>query len=102
MLNRLALTLAVSFALTLAVAPKVHAADAAKAAPAKKAAPEKKAEAKAPEKKTEAKVETARAEPPKAAAGECCKTCKNGKACGNTCIAKDRECAEPKGCACDP
>lgn len=31
----------------------------------------------------------------------CCKTCKKGKACGDTCIAKDDVCDKPKGCACN-
>jgi hypothetical protein len=31
----------------------------------------------------------------------CCKTCRKGKACGDTCIARDKDCTEPKGCACD-
>jgi len=31
----------------------------------------------------------------------CCKTCKKGKACGDSCIAKDDVCDKPKGCACD-
>ena len=31
----------------------------------------------------------------------CCKTCSKGKACGNSCIAKDKNCHQPPGCACD-
>ena len=31
----------------------------------------------------------------------CCKVCRKGKACGNTCIARDRNCTQPPGCACD-
>ncbi|MBN9078175.1 MAG: hypothetical protein BGN87_06160 [Rhizobiales bacterium 65-79] len=31
----------------------------------------------------------------------CCKVCHKGKACGNTCIARDRECHAGAGCACD-
>lgn len=31
----------------------------------------------------------------------CCKVCKAGKACGNSCIAKDKKCHQPPGCACD-
>jgi hypothetical protein len=30
----------------------------------------------------------------------CCKVCKKGKPCGDTCIAKSKECHEPPGCAC--
>lgn len=32
---------------------------------------------------------------------ECCKVCKKGKACGNSCIAADKRCSQPKGCACN-
>jgi len=35
------------------------------------------------------------------AAGTCCKTCKAGKACGNSCIAVDKICHQPPGCACN-
>ncbi len=31
----------------------------------------------------------------------CCKTCKAGKACGDSCIARDKTCHKGKGCACD-
>ena len=31
----------------------------------------------------------------------CCKVCKKGKACGNSCIKKTYNCSKPKGCACD-
>jgi hypothetical protein len=31
----------------------------------------------------------------------CCKICKKGKACGDSCIARDKECHQPPGCACD-
>lgn len=31
----------------------------------------------------------------------CCKTCKAGKACGDSCIARDKACKKGKGCACD-
>jgi hypothetical protein len=31
----------------------------------------------------------------------CCRTCRKGKACGNTCVAVDRRCESPPGCACD-
>ncbi|AKH42603.1 hypothetical protein FHS61_000373 [Altererythrobacter atlanticus] len=34
-------------------------------------------------------------------ANACCKICKKGKACGDTCIARDRNCTKGKGCACD-
>lgn len=32
---------------------------------------------------------------------ECCRTCRKGKACGDTCVARDRECTVEPGCACD-
>lgn len=35
------------------------------------------------------------------AAPSCCKVCKQGKACGNSCIAKNKKCHQPKGCACN-
>lgn len=31
----------------------------------------------------------------------CCKVCKKGKACGNSCIAEDKTCHQPNGCACN-
>ena len=31
----------------------------------------------------------------------CCKICKKGKACGNSCISQDKNCHQPPGCACD-
>jgi hypothetical protein len=31
----------------------------------------------------------------------CCKTCTVGKACGNTCISRDKTCHVGPGCACD-
>ncbi|MFZ6183727.1 hypothetical protein [Nannocystis pusilla] len=34
-------------------------------------------------------------------AGSCCRMCHKGKACGNTCIARDKVCHTPPGCACD-
>lgn len=38
---------------------------------------------------------------PCVAAGTCCKICTKGKACGDTCIAANKKCHQPKGCACD-
>ena len=32
---------------------------------------------------------------------DCCKTCKEGKACGDSCISKDKTCDVGPGCACD-
>jgi len=31
----------------------------------------------------------------------CCKVCKKGKACGNSCINRNYTCRKGKGCACD-
>lgn len=31
----------------------------------------------------------------------CCKTCRAGKACGNSCISRSKTCHQPPGCACD-
>ena len=31
----------------------------------------------------------------------CCKTCSAGKACGDSCISRDKVCRKGKGCACD-
>lgn len=33
--------------------------------------------------------------------GGCCKVCRTGKACGDTCIARDQTCNTPAGCACN-
>lgn len=32
---------------------------------------------------------------------QCCKVCRKGKACGDTCIPRDHNCSKGKGCACD-
>ena len=31
----------------------------------------------------------------------CCKICKKGKACGDSCINRDYNCTKPPGCACN-
>lgn len=31
----------------------------------------------------------------------CCKICRKGKACGNSCISRSKTCEKPPGCACD-
>lgn len=31
----------------------------------------------------------------------CCKTCTKGKACGDSCISRDKTCHKGRGCACD-
>jgi hypothetical protein len=32
---------------------------------------------------------------------QCCRICKKGKACGNSCISRAYTCRKPPGCACD-
>jgi hypothetical protein len=32
---------------------------------------------------------------------ECCKVCRKGRACGNTCIRADYNCRKGQGCACN-
>ncbi len=40
--------------------------------------------------------------PPRAPAqARCCKICRKGKACGNSCISRLEKCWKPPGCACD-
>ena len=36
-----------------------------------------------------------------AAAQQCCRICTTGKACGDSCIARDKTCHVGPGCACD-
>lgn len=31
----------------------------------------------------------------------CCKTCRKGKACGDSCISRQKQCHKGPGCACD-
>jgi hypothetical protein len=38
---------------------------------------------------------------PTPAALSCCKVCSVGKACGNTCISRNKTCHVGPGCACD-
>ena len=35
------------------------------------------------------------------ATGNCCKVCTTGKACGDSCIAKNKTCNAGAGCACN-
>jgi hypothetical protein len=35
------------------------------------------------------------------ASQQCCKICRRGKACGNTCISRQDTCHVGQGCACD-
>jgi len=39
-------------------------------------------------------------EPPQSQPRQCCKVCKRGKPCGNSCIARNKICRKPPGCAC--
>lgn len=32
---------------------------------------------------------------------KCCKVCRRGKACGDSCIAKNKRCTKSPGCACN-
>lgn len=34
-------------------------------------------------------------------AQRCCKTCSKGKACGDSCISRGKNCRKGPGCACD-
>ncbi|EKE83901.1 hypothetical protein [Idiomarina xiamenensis] len=34
-------------------------------------------------------------------AKRCCKVCRKGKACGDSCIARNKTCRKGAGCACD-
>lgn len=34
-------------------------------------------------------------------AKDCCRICRTGKACGDACIAAERTCHKPPGCACN-
>lgn len=56
-------------------------------------------EAKPQERQTRQEKETAARHQP--LAERCCKICRMGKACGCGCIAYDRPCMQPPGCACD-
>jgi hypothetical protein len=50
-----------------------------------------------PEANTAAAVDSAHVASPET----CCKHCHKGKACGNTCVAREVQCHRPPGCACD-
>jgi competence protein ComEC len=39
--------------------------------------------------------------PAEATPATCCRVCTKGKACGNSCIARDLQCHQPTGCACN-
>ncbi len=38
---------------------------------------------------------------PRPAPRRCCRICRRGKACGNSCIARNLTCRQPPGCACN-
>ncbi len=40
-------------------------------------------------------------EPPSTVLAACCKTCRKGKACGDSCISRTKTCRKAPGCACD-
>ena len=44
---------------------------------------------------------TDEAKQPIVVANSCCKVCRKGKACGNSCININYTCHKPPGCACD-
>lgn len=46
-------------------------------------------------------VPTAAPPPPQQPARSCCKICTTGKACGNSCISRNKTCHQPAGCACN-
>ncbi len=39
--------------------------------------------------------------PVEARSPACCRVCSTGKACGNACVSRDRQCHQPAGCACN-
>ncbi len=49
------------------------------------------------------RVEPAQVTPPKPASRPraCCRTCRKGKACGDSCIARNKTCRKGPGCACN-
>jgi hypothetical protein len=52
--------------------------------------------------KTTAEIQPPISEPaPESLVQTCCKVCRKGKACGDTCIARDKTCSVEPGCACD-
>ena len=38
---------------------------------------------------------------PDSVSGVCCRTCTTGKACGDSCISRDKTCQVGAGCACN-
>lgn len=53
-----------------------------------------------PERPGKTKTKTTPAVDPPPSGGACCRVCKSGKPCGDACIAADRVCRKPPGCAC--
>lgn len=46
--------------------------------------------------------DSAAATPVQAVQQSCCRVCRTGKACGNSCISRTAQCHQPTGCACNP
>jgi hypothetical protein len=59
------------------------------------------ANATAPGSRSHVTFDTAQAPEECAMPAACCKVCHKGKACGNSCIARNKDCHQPPGCACD-
>ncbi len=74
------------------IAVIILAASAAAAAPSPDTRPEP-----APPETTAAQTRLAQAPRPPG----CCRTCSAGKACGDSCIARDKTCNKGPGCACN-
>ena len=46
-------------------------------------------------------TKTSTVTPPPTPTRNCCRICRRGKACGNSCIARNLTCRQPPGCACN-
>jgi len=57
--------------------------------------------AQAPKEERVPPSERTRVPPASERARTCCKVCRKGKACGNSCINAAYTCHQPPGCACD-
>lgn len=54
-----------------------------------------------PQARAQEKAAKGKSTPKQNADGKCCRTCKSGKACGDSCIAKTSTCNKAPGCACN-
>lgn len=54
-----------------------------------------------PSVRPDVQAESRKSTPLAPAERSCCRTCKSGKACGDSCIARTSNCTKPSGCACD-